>query len=343
MIEAISQSRNDMLDTKKVKWMSYTSAQSNGIQHATTSRLRDTEFSIVLASRDTDEDFGYFPWSFSSALRLQPNEIVLCLDEPASTRIVRCAIGICKQFRFKDLNIVEVQRSSDWNFHQAKVHHVGYLNSKHDRMLAYDIDTVLFPRVLRGLEYVGKDNVAAVSFGKFLRADSFPSYVRTLYYHTRRMFIPGFTGIYWLYRPYYLELMPEELIKTIHNGYDALLVNQLFKQREYRLVKLRDVGCYCLTHQNEDLPWRQFQDGVWYGANRAFISLDGTVRIKKKSWIGVCLKTFLLARPHILKGYYWAKENRNSFVTKLARSVTFEKFGYLGQKYFQGYGSRNAA
>lgn len=248
------------------------------------------EFSVVLPIKD---ELEYFKQVFPSYLALRPKDLVLCLDDPPPTDVERVAKDLASTTPV-DLNIVKVGRDKSWNFHQGHVRREGYLQARHDKIFTSDVDVRIVPQnVLEGFDLVGKNGIAAVTFAKFPPMNSPVTILRALSYHARRLLRrKPFTGIYWLYRPYYLDLVPDALIRSIYNGEDTLLKGLILTNEQYGYHYLNKVGCFALSEQNEDLPWRQYVHGLWFAKNRHRLK---SLRVMRTS--------ILQLYPHMFHGY----------------------------------------
>ena len=52
----------------------------------------------------------------------------------------------------------------------------------------------------------------------------------------------------------------------VANGFDSLLWFR-FNDSPYGAHFWHEIGADCMDYENNDLPWRQFCYGAWYGAN----------------------------------------------------------------------------
>ncbi len=267
-------------------------------------------FSIVLPIRD---EVDLFIRTFPYMLKLGADEIVICLDDPPNKKVEDCirntqhnleTHGFPKGRGRTDVKVLYVGKNPEWGFHQAHVRRVGYQEAQHDLIFTLDVDVVVRPGVLKGLAHIGKNNIALASFNKLLNLKGPIDFFRSIEHQVRSRILGrrGFTGLYWLYRPWYLELMPESLVKAIGNGEDTLLLYQLSKQTKYHRIHFPEIGAYCLTPNQEDLPWRQFETGVWLAIwDRKGRLLNNTQRM--------FLRSIMSGHPHLLRGYFWAKRN----------------------------------
>jgi len=310
-------------------------------------------FTIVVAIRDTHEEFDYMKKSFTTALELKPAELIVGLDKPASERITKRAKEISKKFNFSNLKFLEIEKSKEWNFQLAHIVWEAYKMASHDKILTFDIDSILTKNVLIGLDIVGKKNVSIVSFTKKLRIKSLPELIRYGFYRLRvRTTDYVFAGIYWIYRPFYFDTIKLQDIQKIANGIDAILTEETMQQKKYHIITRKEIGVKSLTIQNEDYPWRQYQTGIWLAANEKKLkAIRRKLREERwqsgQSWhrgrisefldsyssLNILIKTLLYFHPYLLSGFLWAKKHPESEAVIEAKKVSEMVWSYSGSKY----------
>src|SRR2546428_6397148 len=101
-------------------------------------------------------------------------------------------------------------------FHQAFVRRTGFKSARFDKILTGDIDVIVNENVVAAIRMVGKDNIGIVNLQKEMRSGFFDVVQNS----TRRVIRAlkkeaYFTGLYALYRPYWLETEDEESAKKI--------------------------------------------------------------------------------------------------------------------------------
>jgi len=274
------------------------------------------KFSIVTPIKDEKH---LIPRTLPSYYEVNPSEVILCLDKPAPKHIVDIIRKVAKAHKAESITrIVEVERNPEYTFHQAWVRRKGFLQAKYDRILTTDIDLVINKKVLKAVEMVGADNVALVSCCKFRTPNSLTDLwrcfgrqiLRLIYlvvgrYTKKGLRMTLFSGLYALYKPYWLETDELNAVKDLVNpkqtvrgekvkaegvclGEDTFLRNCLEKQ--YRVVYLKDVGSKCLSDLLHDHPHVQFELG-------RYNSVIG------RSFLGAIIHTVLHAHKYYLRGY----------------------------------------
>lgn len=281
------------------------------------------EFSIVTPIKDENH---LIPRTLPSYYEVNPDEVVLCFDKPAPKDTLKVAKKVIEACNAEEITkIIEVERSHEWAFHQANVRRTGFREATYDRILTTDIDLIINSNVLKAVNMVGKENIGLVSCGKFRYPNNLVCFWRAMGYNVLRkssvflkkvqtggLKMSAFTGLYAMYRPYWLDSEDEEGIKRFvnpkqvfrgetipeggvlwHAGEDTYLRDCMVKQ--HRAITLTDVGAICLTDALEDVPWVQFEIGR-YNATRA------------RSMLGAIVHVVAYAHPHYLRGFIYEKQ-----------------------------------
>lgn len=273
-------------------------------------------FSIVMPARDTPREREFARKSVPSALALGPSEIVVGIDEgPGADDFeehIRSQAG-----GFAGLRVVRVPPSAEWKFSLANTIWHCYKECSHDAVLAFDVDTVLRPSVLKGLHMVGRDNVAVVSFTKRFFSPTVGDRLRYATYRWRvRRSSCVFAGTYWLWLPYYFAAVDKRGLSQIANGIDTYMVRALDLDGRYSVTTLKDIGVDCLDYENQFYPWRQFSDGVYWSTRPTGRRGGRIFRAAYILWHAVSYN-----KPWTLKGYLWGIRNRDSAACRAARSA----------------------
>ena len=295
--------------------------------------IRDDGWSIVLPVKD---EVDYLRLSLPSAIRLNPDEIILVLDE-GETLITPVAKEIVERLNYHGLRILYVARNPAWRFHQGYVRRQGYLASKHEKIFTFDADTILSPRVMIGRDMVGTDGITFVTFRKKLAVVGFVQTFRSLVYDARRR-IPQrrilsaskvrqpFIGIYWLFLPYYVDLIREEVVSKIYNGEDTLAQQLIEEHAYYKHIHLDNVlGCVSLRHENEDTSWRQEQLGIYLGCTDHFST---NPLAKGLNFFKVFLYVATKLYPHVLRGFFMGRNYPRELAEKIGKHTYADMIMY---------------
>ena len=303
-------------------------------------------FSIVIAFRDTPRERDFARKSIPSAASLKPSEIIVGMDKPVAKSTIEYVEGIFEELSFRDYTILQVPRSAEWNFQLASVIWHCYKACKNNKVLAFDIDSVLRPDVLKGYNMIGENGNAVVSFTKKLLIENISDRIRyTSYRYRVRIRSNVFSGIYWIWLPYYFEDIDIEEFQEIQNGIDTYMVKCIEDKGKHNVVTLKDIGVDCLDIQNEDIPWRQFQDGIWLFAHpevngachqkTLFNSIRGNIirKLNRVMPFTALARTICYQHPWMLRGWRWAKSHRDHEIVQMASEQSLLEWGLMGAKH----------
>lgn len=253
-------------------------------------------------------------YSLPSCYAVHPDEVIVCLDEPPHEPTRREVVRIAARFGWeRKTKIITVPENPGYRLHQAWVRRQGFRAAKHDRILTVDVDLVINKNVLKALGFVGRDDVGMVSCATLHYVGGFLGLWRAgALQLASRLHPPAYTGLYALWRPFWLDT-EDEGIKLLQNpktravrgglvlvGEDTYLHNCM--QLKHRCVHLRDVGGYTLRNDCNDNSHIQFEAGRYYAENGY-------------SFAGILLRAVAFGRPHILLGYSSQKIAREPLPT----------------------------
>jgi len=288
-------------------------------------------FSIVCPIKD---EVDLIPVTLPSFYSVNPSEVILCLDKPAPKKVVKTIKKVAEACNAEDkTRIIEVERRHDYRFHQAWVRRKGFLEAENDIILTTDIDLIINRNVQKAVKLVGKNNIGLVSLSKFEYPNSITSFLRMMSRGTLKIIhkiikmgtVTGFTGLYCIYRPYWLDSEPEEGIKNLINpkqklrmgiriskgfevyrdifpaGEDTYLRDCM--EKKHRVIYLPDIGATVLTNPLESHPDIQYCKGIYFAfkGRKPLIS------------IGRALIRF---EPYYLCGYLYGRRLKNVMGTK---------------------------
>ena len=262
--------------------------------------------------------------------------MILCVDYPLSERLLE---AIRTASRDPRVRIVEVRPTEDWLFAQAYVRRSGFRASKYERILTGDVDIVVNKNCLKAVERVGEENIGIVSMSKRRGAGTLGELVRNVSKKVvkvmrRRAY---FTGLYALYRPYWLDTEIEEEVRKIPHpdspgllkgdapylGEDLILRN--YMKRKHKVVYLPDVGGTDLRVSLEDRPSVQMKLGerffhsgrrLTYVLTRSILYARGTMLgvycdlLVREGGLGLLLMEFFLAILLSPKGAFTSLQDR---------------------------------
>lgn len=305
---------------------------------------RAKPFSVVVPFRDTPRERAFAKRSLPSAAALGPDEIVVGVDSPPAADLeVFLAAAAGRRgggaAAAVPCRIVPVARSDKWAMHPARVVHECFCRCSTETALLYNIDTVLRPAVLGGLDMIGRDGVAVVSYSlRFLTVDA-RSAVRYWSHRVRaRVRGAGHTGTFWLHLPDYFEHVDVAGYARVANGFDTYIHGTFSAAGRPRAVAVPTLGVDCMDRENGDLEWRQFGYGVWQYANRDTAGGSGLAAAAARLLGGragrraarllaaanIAKHAAANGHPHSLGGWRWARANPCSAAVKAAASVPYD-------------------
>ncbi len=244
------------------------------------------KFSIVIPVKD---EVDLLMKTLPSYYAVNPSEVLICTDKPA-LEVVKTAINrVATSLNAENITkIIEVDRDSEWRFHQAHVRREGFHKAKYDRILTGDIDLAINDNILKALKLIGKGDVGLVSLSKLRYPRNLKdvwalfatTFLRNVVHRMLNLInvTTTFSGLYALWKPYWLDSEPEDEIKRMVNpkqiyrgekpnlvGATAITGEDIFLRdcmlRKYKCLYLRDIGAIDLGVAIEDLPYIQYMKG----------------------------------------------------------------------------------
>ena len=308
------------------------------------------KFTIVMPLIDTPRERSFVLKSIPSALALKPNEFIIGVDAPASDSLITYLEDIIKKNSVDvTTRIVQTIPSNEWRMQLCNVMWNCYMQSSNDKILTFYADSVLRHNVLKGLYLVGNENNVIVSLTPKLLVKNLSDFIRHCFHKQRTRRNPSTTGLFWIYRPFYLQDMDIEEYKKIQNGADTWMYDRIYRIGKHNVIPLKDIGSNSLDYENEDYPWRQFQVGVWFSANYNSIRSDS---IKKRQKIKrsklhnlisrfidhhpafyVFLHAFLYQHIWVWRGFKWASKHQDHIAVQKARNISLNEYCYSGIEY----------
>lgn len=255
---------------------------------------RDFSIVITIAERDADLVSRTLP----SWLRLGCPDVVLCVDSPASENLLKAIDDASRQD--KSVRVIQIADNPSWKFRHAYTRREGFRGARSDRILTGDIDIVVNRNCLKAIELVGENNVGLVSLSKRRGAGTLGEPVRNLSKMAARV-VRGrhfFTGLYALYRPFWLDTEDQELLRAMLHPHEkdqaagdaAYLGEDVFLRdsmsRKHSVLYLQDVGGKDLRVSLEDrapiqakLAAGYYREGkpLWYVLAQSILYARGTL------------------------------------------------------------------
>jgi len=255
------------------------------------------KFSAVIPVKD---EVDLIPKTLPSYYSVKPSEVLVCTDKPCLAQVRKTVNKVAEKCGAIEITrIIEVPKDPSWKFHQAHVRRTGFHAASYDRILTGDIDLIINRNVLKAVQMVGKDNIGLVSAKA---------------YRGKGISATTFTGLYAIWRPYWLDSEPEGDIKNLVNpkqklrqgitnqwtlkdfygmGEDTYLRDCMIKK--YRVVYLPDIGAIDLRPALELHPDVQFLKGIYFA-------------LRGRNLIGALARTAFRLQPHYICGHFYGKK-----------------------------------
>ena len=280
------------------------------------------KFSLVVAIRDTPQERDFVIKSFRAAEALRPAETIIGVDDPASPEFLDMIEDAVSEHTVP--RIIRVSHSDEWIMHLAHVIHECYKTAHYQKVLTYNIDTILQKRILSGYGIVGPD-IPLVMYQEKRLSKKPRDVVTGIIYRLHQIINTPDSGTFWMHKQAYFDHVDSVEFQNIANGYDTFLI-ECMCSAGVRVVADSSIGAHCLDYSNNDIPWRQFANGVWWGANRdKFTGYLASVPQFK-----IRVKSVLLDMPYLYRGFKWATRNSDNPVVKDAQSKSYTDFTYQG-------------
>lgn len=300
-------------------------------------------FSAIVLFRDTPKERRYAHKSIPSIVALDPDEIIVGVDETRGGDFDQFLAGIFQKADYAKYRILSVSHNKNWRLHVAHVMFECYGAVKHKVAFTCNIDTVIKPSVLAAMDAMGKDNTGMISFSLKHKIRTIPDRIRWFYFQRQQRGIKtleGTSGTYWIYLPYVLKVLNESEFMAVSNAFDSFLCH-CFKDSPYSSHFWHDIGAHCMDYENNDLPWRQFSYGAWYGANceKSYAASRPLKLIRR--WLGpsvamkiVYLRAAIRLLPEVWRtqyygiwgGYYYSITHPGSEVVEAMRDVSYYEY-----------------
>lgn len=302
-------------------------------------------FTAIVLFRDTPKERRYARRSIPTIVALDPDEIIVGVDKTRGGDFDPFVAGIFQEAGYSNYRVLPVPHDGDWRLHPAHVLWNCFKAAKNKVAFACNIDTVIRPSVLSALDAMGRDKTGMISFSLQHKVRSIPDRIRWFHFQRQQQSIKtlkGTSGTYWVYLPYVFEILDKGEFMGVANGFDSFLWFQ-FEDSPYKAHFLHEIGANCMDYENNDLPWRQFIYGVWYGANCEEAYVDSRPLKLVKRWFGssaslkiVHLRAALRLLPEIWRtqyygiwrGYCYSISDSNSEMVKAMRGVTYNDYNF---------------
>ncbi len=276
-------------------------------------------FSIVVAVKG---ELELLRSSIPSYYRMQPNEVVFCLDDPVDNSELNVVKNLSLRFGgSKETKVVTVPRNPAYASYIAWKRRLGFRAASNERILSVDPDLILNRNVHKALARVGTNNIGYASCTTIYPVKG-PVQLCQAMVHCIVSAVrpPPLTGLYALWRPYWLDteddgikLLPDPLETKARGsmvaiGEDTYLLNCM--RRKHKAIHLRSTSAYSMKPYHNLAKHAQYELGRYYAAS------------DYPSW-NIFLKSAALLQPHLIAGYVRQRENGSDVPTFNPRTYPY--------------------
>ena len=295
-------------------------------------------FSIVMPILGTEKELKFAEKTIPAAINLNPHEIIFGIDAPEDQTLISILDQICIKNGFNRQRYVATKHDKTWNMPLCRIMWDCINACKNDKTLIVNVDSLVLPSIMTGFGIVGTLNIAAhtspaIHHVKTIR-DRFKVYCYKLLMNKMS---DAWSGVIWIYKPYFFKCVDPENYCKIHNGSDIFIIDSIKKNKNYRYVHSRKFSNKSLDYENNDLYWRQFSKGVyWYAKSRDDIQIDSRLikfalrLLHKFPRVGIRFYSLLFNYPYLFKGYRWASEHKDHKIVQIARKSSSAEWDYYG-------------
>ena len=298
------------------------------------------KFSVIVPFRDTEREKDFARESIPSMIGLGPDEIVIGMDSPVAEATMKFLRDLFSRWNYEDYRVVEVPQSDDWGFHAAHVVWECYKSCRYVRVLETNIDVVLWPAMLGGLQLIGENGPSVVAYKRHPLAAGMRDRVRHV---LRRLLSRNLhhSGLDCVWRPHYFAAMDLIKFKQIRNGWDTFM-HECMAANGYRIVMGREEGGKSMDVGNPSLPWRQFAFGVWFYAHPELVGqsrskiLQRVLRaVNRRVPLSMHARALRYQYPYMVTGYKWAKAHPQHDSVHVASGLSLIEWTYTGSEYIK--------
>lgn len=228
-------------------------------------------FTVTMAIRGTLREMESAPLALHSVSALGPAQLLVGLDEDAPPSLERMVRGnvACR------LDIIRVPRDPAWTAHFPHVTWDLITGAANDLILCTDADLILSKDILKDTGRPGTSNIAATTFSVRPAGPGLSNAWRRMVFPARwrlRRRLRGrkaFTGLYFIWRPFYMDLVQKDAMMSLRNGVDSLLWRAITRSKKYAHHFSGMVGASGLDDTTVNYPFYQFANGIKLAATKS--------------------------------------------------------------------------
>ena len=296
------------------------------------------DFSIIMPVLGTEKELKFAEKSIPAIINLHPNEILFGIDASEDNTLISTLDQICNKYRFSRQRYVVTKHDKNWNMPLSHIFWDCINASKNNKILIVNVDSLVLSPIMSGYDVVGTSNIAAhtapaMHYAKTIR-DKIKTYCQKLIISRMN---DAWSGVIWIYRPYFLKCADFENYQKIYNGSDSFIIESIKNNQDYRYVHSRKFSNKSLDYENNDLYWRQFAKGIyWYAHLKDEIKIDSgllkyiVMLLYRFPNVGMRLYSFIFIHPYFFKGYQWASKHKDHQIVQTAEKNSRAEWDYHG-------------
>ena len=283
------------------------------------SKVHLNKFTFIVPFAGTTKEIDFAKKTIPKMIELEPSEIIFGIDDVLDLKTIDKIDTICKSKNYSSYRYIKVKFDANWKFQLAHVLWSCINKSSNDIICTINVDESVKPEILKGANYVGKKNIGVYSaqgvpyMGKY--SDVFKRIVHQINLWLEPKPFKRFTGVYWIYRPYFMNFMDKSYYMSIQNGSDTAIFEKA-ESSKYDVIYSRKYSHTLLDIDHDILPQIQFLIGMWNFVNHTYDKRSKIIGHKR--WAK--LASIKTSTPYKYKGYIYAmKHPENTIVQKAAK------------------------
>ena len=233
-------------------------------------------FSVIVPVLGTKKELKFAEKTIPVIINLNPHEIIFGIDAPEDQTLISILDQICVKNGFNRQRYVATKHDKTWNMPLCRIMWDCINACKNDKTLIVNVDSLVLPSIMTGFGIVGTLNIAAHTSPAIHHVKTIRDRIKIYCYKLlMNKMSDAWSGVIWIYKPYFFKCVDPENYCKIHNGSDIFIIDSIKKNKNYRYVHSRKFSNQSLDYENNDLYWRQFSKGVyWYAKSRDDIQVD---------------------------------------------------------------------
>ena len=296
------------------------------------------DFSIIMPILGTEKELKFAEKTIPAIINLNPHEIIFGIDSPKDQILISTLDQICSRNGFNRQRYVATKHDKDWNMPLSHIIWDCINACENDKALMVNVDSLVLSSIMTGFDIVGTLNIAAHTAPAMHYVKTIRDRIKVYCYKLiiNRM-SDAWSGVFWIYRPYFLKCMNLENYKKIYNGADTFIYDSIKKNENYKYICAKKFSNQSLDYENNDLYWRQFSKGIyWYAQSKNEMQINSRLikylitLLRKYPNFGMRFYSLVFIRPYFFKGYQWASKHDKHKIVQIAKKKSRAEWDYYG-------------